>query len=51
MEWLGKLFFPGNPKQVRYRKLQLLFFTIALIVLACSVVGLMFYLVSRPGYT
>ena len=50
MEWLGKLFFPGNPKLVRHRKLQLLFFTIALIVLACVVVGLMFYLVSKPGY-
>jgi hypothetical protein len=50
MQWLGKLFFPGNPKMVRYRKLQLLFFTIALIVLSCAVVGLLFYLLSKPGY-
>jgi hypothetical protein len=50
MQWLGKLLFPGNPRQVRDRKLQLLFFTMALIVLACAVVGLMFFLVSRPGF-
>ena len=51
MQWLGKLFFPGNPKRVRSRKLQLLFFTIVLIVLTCAVVGLLFYLVSRPGFS
>jgi hypothetical protein len=50
MEWLGKLLFPRNPRLVRYRKLRLLFFTIVLIVLSCAVVGLLFYLVSRPGY-
>ena len=50
MEWLGKLFFPGNPKMVRYRKLRLLFFTITLVVLSCAVVGVMFYLLSKPGY-
>ena len=51
MEWLGKLCFPGNPKQVRYRKLRLLFFTIALVVLSCAAVGLLYYLVSKPGYS
>ncbi len=50
-EWLGNLLFPGNPKMVRYRKLRLFFFTIALIVLSVALVGLMFYLLSCPSYS
>jgi hypothetical protein len=51
MEWLGKLCFPGNPKLVRYRKLRLLFFTVVLIVTSCTAIGLMFYLLNKPGYS
>jgi hypothetical protein len=48
MDRLAKLIFPNNPKLVRHRKLQLLFFTIVLCVLACAVVGLLFYLWDKP---
>jgi len=40
---LGKWLFPKNPRMVRYRKLQLLFFTIVFSLLAAVVVALMFY--------
>lgn len=40
---LGKWLFPKNPRMVRYRKLQLLFFTIFLSLLAATLVGAVFY--------
>jgi hypothetical protein len=40
---LGKWLFPKNPRMVRYRKLQLLFFTIFLSLLAATMVGVVFY--------
>ncbi len=48
MEWLGKLLFPNNPRWVRYRKRQLLFFTIGLSLLACALVGLLVFLLNKP---
>jgi hypothetical protein len=50
MDWLARLFFPDNPRLVRHRKLQLLFFTIALCVLSCAAVGLLFYLLGQSRY-
>ena len=47
MDWLARILYPHNPRLVRLRKLQLLFFTITLTVLACAVVGLLFYLLGR----
>lgn len=41
---LGKILFPKNPRMVRYRKLQLLFFTVFLSVFAAAVVGVLYYL-------
>ena len=40
---LGKMLFPKNPRMVRYRKLQILFFTVFFAVLAAVLVGLLFY--------
>ena len=49
---LGKLLFPKNPRMVRYRKLQLLFFMVFFSLLAAALVALMFYganqYVGRP---
>ncbi len=51
MEWLGKLLFPKNPRWVRYRKRQLLLFTVTLSLLACLLVGVLFYLLNQvPKY-
>ena len=47
MEKLGNFLFPKNPKRVQERKLQLLFFTIALCALTCALVGLLFYLLNQ----
>lgn len=41
---LGKLLFPKTPRMVRYRKLQLLFFTVFFSIFAAVAVGLLFYL-------
>lgn len=41
---LGKILFPKNPRMVRYRKLQLLFWTIFFSLLAALAVGSLFYL-------
>jgi hypothetical protein len=40
---LAKLLFPKNPRMVRYRKLQLLFFSIFFSLLAATLVALFFY--------
>jgi hypothetical protein len=50
MDRLGKLLFPDNPKRVRDRKLQLLFFAVVLGVLSCAVVGLLMFLLNKPDY-
>jgi hypothetical protein len=50
MDWLATLLFPKNPRLVRLRKLQLLFFTVMLSLLSCAVVGLLFYLLGRSSY-
>ena len=42
--------FPRDPRMVRYRKLRLLLWTITASVLALVVVGLIFYVASRPGH-
>jgi hypothetical protein len=46
LDKLSKWLFPNNPKMVRNRKLQVLFFTIVLTLLACVIVGLLLYLMS-----
>jgi len=35
---------------VRYRKLQLLFITIILVLLCCTIVGVVIFFVGRPGF-
>jgi hypothetical protein len=50
MDRLGKLFFPKNPKMVRYRKMQLVFMAIFFSVLCCALVGLLIFFLSRSGY-
>jgi hypothetical protein len=50
MEWLAELLFPKNPRMVRLRKLQLLFFTIALSILSCVLIGLLLFLIGRQGF-
>jgi hypothetical protein len=50
MDWLTKLLFPKNPRMVRYRKLQVLFIVVPLIVVICAIVGGLIFLLSRmPG--
>ena len=50
MHKLAKLLFPNNPKWVRYRKLERLFFSIVLPLLACGAVGaIIFFLNQRHG--
>lgn len=50
MHKLAKLLFPNNPKWVRYRKLERLFFSIVLTLLACGAVGaIIYYLNLRAG--
>ena len=46
MDKLGKWLFPKNPKMVRFRKLQLLFFTIFLSICVCALVAVLFYLMG-----
>jgi hypothetical protein len=50
MEWLAELLFPKNPRMVRLRKLQLLFFTVVLSLLACAFIGLILFLMGRQGF-
>lgn len=47
MDRLGRILFRDDPKHVRNRKLQLLFFTIAGCVLVCVLVGLLFYFLNQ----
>jgi hypothetical protein len=47
MDKLAKLLFPHNPKWVRYRKMQSLFFTVLLTVISCAAVGVLVFFLSR----
>jgi hypothetical protein len=50
MDRLGKLFFPRNPKMVRYRKMQVVYIAILFSVICCGMVGLLVFLLGRmPG--
>jgi hypothetical protein len=47
MDRLAKLLFPNNPKMVRFRKLQALYFAVFLSVGACVAVGLVIFFLSQ----
>ena len=47
MDRLSQLLFPGNPKRVRYRKMQALYFGVFLSLAACVAVGVLIYLLSQ----
>ena len=49
MDRLAQLLFPSNPKRVRYRKMQSLYFAVFLSVGACVAVGVMIYMLNRMG--
>jgi hypothetical protein len=47
MDRLGKLLFPKSPRLVRRQKLQTLGFAITFGFLACVIVGLLMYLLTK----
>ncbi|HWH67987.1 MAG TPA: hypothetical protein VNT26_01270 [Candidatus Sulfotelmatobacter sp.] len=49
MDTLAKWLFPSNPRMVRHRKLQMLFCTLFMSVLACAVVGGVVFLLYMTG--
>jgi len=44
MDWLTQRLFPNDPKMVRYRKLEVLY--IAVLVVVCAAVGVMILMLS-----
>ena len=47
MDKLSQLLFPNNPKHVRYRKMQSLYFAVVISVVACVAVGVGMFLLNR----
>ena len=47
MDLLTNLLFPNNPKMVRFRKMQLLYITVFLIVAICAAVGVAIFLLNQ----
>jgi len=47
MDRLAKLLFPSDPKMVRFRKLQTLYFAIFLSVVTCAAVGVVIFLLNQ----
>ena len=47
MDRLAQLLFPDNPKRVRYRKMQSLYFAVFVSLATCAAVGVAIFLLNN----
>jgi len=49
MDWLTKCLFPNNPRMVRYRKLEVMYIVLFLVLAVCATVGVMIFMISTES--